>query len=126
MTGELRSGEGSAGILGQVRATQEPGLEADIQVQGQNLASLRIPELSLDTSPDLKLHIGKGVFDISGSIMIPHAAAVLRAMPKNAVPLSDDVIVHTSEREIGRQQEMIVTGDVEVLLAMMWASRVLV
>jgi translocation and assembly module TamB len=116
VTGELRSGQGSASILGEVRATEKPGLEADIHIKGQNLASLRIPELSLDTSPDLKLHIGKGVFDISGSIMIPHATAVIRTLPKNAVPVSTDVIVHTPAREIERQQEMIVTGDVEVLL----------
>ena len=116
VTGELHSGEGSASILGEVRASEKPGLEADIHIQGQNLASLRIPELSLDTSPDLKLHISKGVFDISGSILIPHATAVIRALPKNAVPRSSDVIVHTAEREIERQQEMIVTGDVEVLL----------
>ena len=116
VTGELRSGDGSASIIGEVRATKKPGLEADIHIQGQNLASLRIPELSLDTSPDLKLHIGKGVFDISGSILIPHATAVIRALPKNAVPRSDDVIVHTGEREIERQQVMIVTADVEVSL----------
>lgn len=116
VTGELRSGDGSASIIGEVRATEKPGLEADIHIKGQNLASLRIPELSLDTSPDLKLHIGKGVFDISGSILIPHATAVIRALPKNAVPRSDDVIVHTGEGEIEQQQEMIVTADVEVLL----------
>ncbi|MBT8133025.1 MAG: translocation/assembly module TamB domain-containing protein, partial [Gammaproteobacteria bacterium] len=116
VSGELRSGEGSASIFGQVYATEKPGLEANIHIQGQNLASLRVPELSLDTSPDLKLHIGKGVFDITGSIMIPRASAVIRALPKNAVPRSDDVIVHRAEREIEKKQEMIVTGNVEVIL----------
>ncbi len=116
VTGELSSGDGSASILGEVRAADKLGLVADIHIQGQNLASLRIPELSLDTSPDLKLHIGKDVFDISGSILIPHASAQIRALPKNAVPRSADVIVHTQEREIERQDEMIVTGNVEVLL----------
>ena len=116
LTGELSSGDGTATILGEVRATDKPGLVADIHIQGHNLASLRIPELSLDTSPDLKLHIGKDVFDISGSILIPHASAQILALPKNAVPRSTDVIVHTPEREIERQEEMIVTGNVEVLL----------
>jgi len=116
VTGELRSGDGSAKILGDVRATETPGLVADIRIQGQNLASLRTPDLSLDTSPDLKLHIGKDVFDISGSILIPRASVQIRALPKNAVPRSADVIVHTPERAVEQQEEMIVTGNVEVLL----------
>ena len=116
VTGELRSGDGSATILGDVHATEKPGLVADIRIQGQNLASLRTPDLSLDTSPDLKLHIGKDVFDISGSILIPHATVQIRKLPKNAVPRSADVIVHTPERAVEQQEEMIVTGNVEVLL----------
>ena len=116
VSGELRSGEGSASILGEIHATEKPGLVANLHIQGQNLASLRVPELSLDTSPDLKLHISQGVFDISGSIMIPHAIAEIRALPKNAVPRSADVIVHAAERDVERKQEMIVTGNVEVIL----------
>jgi len=89
---------------------------ADIHIQGQNLTSLRTSDLSIDTSPDLKLHIGKDVFDISGSIMIPHATVLIRDLPKNATPLSADVIVHTPERATEQRKETIVTGNVEILL----------
>jgi len=116
VTGEFRSGEGSAEILGEVRAVEGTDLVTDIRIQGQNLAMLRVPDLNVDTSPDLKLHIGEGVFDISGSIKIPHATANIRELPKNAVPRSTDVIVHAPEREDVQQKETIVTGDVEVLL----------
>jgi len=56
------------------------------------------------------------VFDISGTITIPTATAQIRQLPKNAVPRSADVIVHTPERLAEQQSETIVTGDVEVIL----------
>jgi translocation and assembly module TamB len=116
VNGELTSGEGSARIEGEVRATEQPGLVADIRIQGQDMTSLRTPDLSVDTSPNLALHIAKDVFDISGSIFIPRASARIRSLPKNAVPRSDDVIVHTEKRADEKKGEMIVTGNVEVVL----------
>jgi translocation and assembly module TamB len=116
LTGGLRSGDGSATILGEVHATENTDLVAEIRIQGENLAIVRVPDLSVDTSTDLRLHIGGGVFDISGSVMIPSASAQIRDLPKNAVARSTDVIVHTPERAVEQQQETIVTVDVEVLL----------
>jgi len=116
VTGDLRSGDGSAQIVGEVRATEKPGLVADIHVQGQNLASLRTPMMNVDTSPDLKLRIGKDVFDIKGSLTVPHATVKIRELPRNAVARSTDVIVHSPDNEIEQREDMIVTGNVEVLL----------
>ena len=115
LTGELRSGDGSAEISGEIRAAENTDLVAEVRIRGQNLATVRVPDLSVDTSPDLKLYIGEDVFDISGSVMIPHATAQIRALPRTAVPRSADVIVHAPEREV-EQQTTIVTGNVEVLL----------
>ena len=116
LNGNLRSGDGSASILGEVRMTEDMDLVADIHIQGQNLASVRAADLSVDASPDIKLHIGKDVFDISGTIMIPRASANIRKLPKNTVPLSDDVVVHEAERKGENQEQSIVTGNIEVLL----------
>ena len=73
VSGELRSGEGSARIFGDVRAAEDLDLAADIHIQGQDLATVQVPDLSVDTSPDLLLHIGEGVFNISGKVVIPSA-----------------------------------------------------
>jgi translocation and assembly module TamB len=116
VTGELRSGDGSATIAGELRATEDPGVEADIRIQGQNLATLRIPDLSVDTSPDLTLRIGDELFDISGTLMIPHAQAEIRDLPESAVPRSADVVVHTQDRSVDQPKGTIVTGNVEVVL----------
>jgi len=116
VTGELRSGDGSAEILGEVRAVEGTDLVTDIRIQGKNLAMVRIPDLSVDTSPDLKLHIGEGVFDISGTLQIPTASAEIRTLPRSAVPRSADVIVHTPEGVVEQQQGTIVTGNIEVVL----------
>ena len=116
VTGDLRSGDGSATILGELHAADELGLEADVRVQGQNLASLRLPDLSVDTSPDLKLRIADDLFDISGTLAIPSATAQIRDLPRGAVPSSPDVVVHAPERTVEEPIGTIVTGDVEVLL----------
>ena len=116
VTGELRSGDGRADILGEIRATEESDLEAEISIRGQDLATVRIPDLSVDTSPDLKLRIGEGIFDISGRVLIPRAMAQIRELPRNAVPRSTDVVVHAAEGAQEKQQGTIVTGDVQVIL----------
>jgi translocation and assembly module TamB len=116
VTGKLRSGDGSARITGEVRATEQPGLAADIRIKGENLASVRLPNLSVDSSPDLTLRISEDVFDISGTLFIPRASAQIRQLPKTAVARSADVIVHVPEGVIEQTKETIVTGDVEVVL----------
>ena len=116
VTGELRSGDGRADILGEIRAIENTDLEAEISIRGQDLATVRIPDLSVDTSPDLKLRIGEGIFDISGRVLIPRAMAQIRDLPRNAVPRSTDVVVHAAEGMQQKQQGTIVTGDVEVIL----------
>ncbi len=116
VTGTLRSGDGTGTILGEIRAAENTDIVADIRIQGQNLATVRVPDLSVDTSPDLKLFIGEGVFDITGTLVIPHASAQIRTLPQNAVRRSADVVVHVPEREVEQQQETLVTGDVEVVL----------
>ncbi|TDJ45713.1 MAG: hypothetical protein E2O50_01020, partial [Gammaproteobacteria bacterium] len=120
LTGQLRSGEGGAEIKGdihsEVNAEGIPGLVADIRIKGENLASVRIPDLAVDTSPDLRLKIASGVFDISGAINIPSARAQIHDLPRSAIARSDDVIVHIPEREVEEQGGTIVTGDVVVQL----------
>lgn len=116
VTGNLRSGKGRAEILGEVRAVEGTDLVADIRVQGDNLATVRLPNLSVDTSPDLMLHIGGDVFNISGTLVIPHAMAVIRDLPKSAVPRSADVTVHLPEGAVEQEQGTIVTGEVDVVL----------
>jgi translocation and assembly module TamB len=116
VSGKLSSGEGIANITGEVRATDEPGLAADIRIQGTDLASVRLPNLSVDASPDLMLRISEDVFDISGTLVIPRATAQIRQLPRTAVARSADVIVHAPEGAIEQAKETIITGDVEVVL----------
>ena len=116
VSGEFRSGEGSARIFGDVRAAEDMDLAADIHIQGQDLATVQVPDLSVDTSPDLLLHIGEGVFNISGKVVIPGAMAEIRELPRSAVPRSEDVTVHLREGAVEQEQGTILTGEVEVVL----------
>ena len=116
VTGDLRSGDGHADIQGEIRAIEDTELEAEISIRGQDLATVRIPDLSVDTSPDLKLRIGEGIFDISGVVLIPRAMAQIHDLPKNAVPSSSDVVMHAAEGAEETQQGTIITGNVKVIL----------
>jgi translocation and assembly module TamB len=116
LNGTLQSGKGNANIQGEVHVTEKAGLVADISIQGQNLTTVRATDLSVDASPDIKLHIARDVFDISGQIKIPRATANIRQLPKNTVSRSSDIIVHTPERKAESLKKSIVTGNVEVVL----------
>jgi translocation and assembly module TamB len=116
VTGGFRSGEGVASILGEVRGEDDVGLVADIKVKGADLAAVRLPNLNVDASPDLGLHITENVFDITGTLAIPRTKAQIRQLPKTAVPRSADVVVHVPEGDVAQKKETIVTGDVEVVL----------
>jgi translocation and assembly module TamB len=116
VTGALRSGAGSATISGEVVASDKPGLLATIRVRGERLETVRLPDLSVDTSPDLVLRIGEGAFSVGGKVLIPSALAEIRELPQSAVPRSPDVVVHGVELEVLPEDETVVTGDVEVVL----------
>lgn len=116
VSGQFRSGDGIAEVNGEVRAVEELRLLADIRIQGKDLAVVRVPDLSVDASPELRLLIGDGGFDITGTLAIPRASARIRALPKSAVARSTDVVVHRPDIAQEEQSETIVTGNVEVIL----------
>ena len=115
INGKLRSGEGTARIGGDIRIDDAEGVVADLTLEGENLQTVRMPELSLDSSPDLNIHIARDQFDIQGSVFIPRATAELRDLPQTAVERSPDVIVHAPDR-VNEERSTIVTGEVDVQL----------
>ena len=120
VSGQLRSGNGSAEIRGDIHSETDGSgrsrLVADISLTGEGLATVRNPELTVVTSPDLRLRIARNLFDISGTIFIPYARAEVRDLPANAVARSDDVIVHSPDRDVQVDDGTIVTANVEVVL----------
>ena len=120
VTGEMRSGEGRAEIYGDIHSELNsqgnPRLIADIGIKGENLEIVRSTDLRVETSPDLMLHAGDGIFDVTGTIVIPRARAQIRELPENAVARSKDVIVHVPEQDVEADSGTIITGDITVLL----------
>ena len=119
ITGQLRSGDGKATLVGAIRSeTDDVGkarLVADVKISGDSLASVRMPDLSLDASPDLQLRISQDLFDITGVVLIPSARARIRELPRGAVARSSDVVVHAPERLAEEDTGTIVTGDLEIV-----------
>lgn len=119
LSGGFQSGKGKADISGKAY-TKDDDFLAELQIQGENLASLRIPNLSLDSSPDLRLRINRDLFDIRGTIVIPRTDATIHELPEGTVSRSADVVVHDPKRTIDiekeKQNSTIVTGEVTVIL----------
>ncbi len=119
LSGRLRSGDGIAeitGVIGSDDAETAFGLVADVRVQGENMAIVRIPDLSVNASPDLRLQLAKDRFDITGALLLPYARAQLRELPESVVPRSTDVVIHGATAPIDTGPETPVTASVSVTL----------
>jgi translocation and assembly module TamB len=118
LVGEFRSGKGTGAIGGAMMLSPAGRLLADVTVNGTDLQTIRLPQLSLESSPDLAIRIDEEGIDVSGNIVIPTAVARIRSLPGTVVQKSPDVIVHSAERVEAKvaKAETIVTGDVNVVL----------
>ena len=93
-------------------------LLGDITVKGTNLQTIRLPQLSIESSPALAIRIDEEGIDVSGSVVIPTAVARIRSLPGTVVQKSADVIVHSTEQAAAKvaPAETIITGDVNLVL----------
>jgi len=116
VNGSLRSGNGRAEVTGEIGTSDAGALQGVLQVQGKNMATLRVPDLTADTSPDLTIRIGPELFDVSGVLVIPQASAKINQVGDTAIPRSTDVVVHRENVEEELQNSTIVTGDLRIEL----------
>ena len=117
LAGKFRSGEGIASIGGDLGVSPAGGLLANVSVRGTDLQTVRLPELNLDSSPDLAIRVDESGINISGSLQIPKAVARIRTLPGSVTQKSADVVVHTADSaERTNADETLVTGDVTVVL----------
>ncbi len=95
--GSMQVGGGEIKLGGNLDWQQLPptGL---LTVKGENLEAQYPGLLEIRVSPDLKMVLGEQV-NLTGEINIPWARIVVKALPKNAVKISDDVVIVTPEKE---------------------------
>ncbi|MCP5417548.1 MAG: translocation/assembly module TamB domain-containing protein [Chromatiaceae bacterium] len=114
--GALRSGEGQLAVTGAVDLAAAAGPAVDLRLKGNNFQAVRLPEAVVTISPDLSVQ-GSGKLHLSGDLLIPKAAIVLRELPSGAVAVSEDEIVVTRQVEKKHEsQQQKLTAQVRVVL----------
>ena len=82
---------GKATLDGRVDLAEFPKWQARLHVGGENLTVMRLPNASVQATPDLTLHLSPGVQRISGRVDVPQALFDVGGFGAGAVRRSSDV-----------------------------------
>jgi translocation and assembly module TamB len=114
VSGHAMSGEGRLRIDGRTYIDSVDGLATELEISGENVEIVRLPDLSVQASPDVRLFVNDGVIEATGTLLIPRADVRAQTLPETAERPSRDTIV------VGREEEGTTTRravlDVEVRL----------
>jgi len=93
INGKVRSDPGELTVDGTVIPDASQGWPTRLRIQGERFEAVNLPEVHLLASPDLTLQINGRRIDLNGAVLIPEAEIKPRALPKEAVQVSDDTVV---------------------------------
>lgn len=108
---------GALGIEGELQPLAAGGPRGWLQLRGDRLDAIRLPDRQVQVSPDLRVDYAAGSLGASGRIRVPRAEIIVRELPESAVSPSRDAVVH--ERPPRPGESAITTaigGEVEVEL----------
>jgi translocation and assembly module TamB len=101
--GSFRSGEG----LGTVRAVVNFGdplnPELLVELEGENLTLIDVPDLRVTANPDLRVTWREGAVGIDGRVLIPSARLSPRFLPTATAAESEDVVIVAGDRHLLQQ-----------------------
>lgn len=119
ISGNMKSGRGTATLSGQAEWAQQPHLS--LALQGQRFELRQEPQILVEINPDLQLELVPGRVDITGNIRVPMARLDFKRLADKATPLSPDVTIITTEKG-GRAQvakamnDWTINADISLLL----------
>jgi translocation and assembly module TamB len=99
MNGLWQTPQGPLTLSGQANWLVAEQWFAQLNLKGDDLA-LNLPDTQLTFSPDLQFIAGPERGGLSGSVTVPAGQIKLNALPENAIRVSDDEIVLTSDTEV--------------------------
>ena len=93
LEGSALLGTGRATLDGRIDLAEFPKWQARVHVGGENLTVMRLPNASVQATPDLTLNLSPGVHRISGRVDVPQALFDVGGFGAGAVRRSSDVRV---------------------------------
>ncbi len=121
LNGTFRAGEGQ----GRIKATLGFGdwlrPEVTLELSGQNLTLVDVPDLGLAANPDLRLHWSRGVLELGGRLEVPYAKISPRLLPTAVVAESPDLVIVAgtppeTEEPLIDESRLKIRGQVDVVL----------
>ena len=112
-TVSARSGNGDIRLQGSSRLDSARGWPSTIEISGENFKAVRIPEATVDLSPQLNLELADRKIHIKGEIHVPYAKLQPRDVTTAARASDDVVIIGEEQNPAGRWQ---ITTDVRLIL----------
>ena len=112
LAGSLLLGEGRVAIDGRFDLAAEGGPSGKVNIVGENLTVMQVPEAHVRASPDVRLELGKGALKVRGSVVVPFARIDLERLESVTTPSSDVVIVDAAQTGGG----LAIDTDVSVTL----------
>ncbi len=89
---QLQSGKGELHGDGELQLSGWKPQRWQLNLKGENVQLLHLPEVTLEATPDLQLSGTAGIFKLRGDLLIP--TLLVNEVPKNAmIEPSDDVII---------------------------------
>ena len=92
--GSARSGEGALRFRGEAELAGDADAVSWIDIDGENVQILRLPDQQIVASPDVRMRLESGLLSVAGEIDVPAAHLTLDSLPAAAERASPDTVVH--------------------------------
>jgi translocation and assembly module TamB len=105
LTGTFRAGEGQGAARMVVNFDDILAPELLLELSGQNLALMNVPDLNVTADPDLRLILREGELGVSGRIVVPRARLSPRYLPTTTAAESADAVIVAGEDPLAEPAE---------------------
>ncbi len=112
LDGSVRLGEGVAQLAGRFDPDAAGGVAGELQIRGENLDLIAVPEAQVRASPDLRIELTGTAVNVRGTLAVPRARIDLERLQSVDAPSPDVVVLDQPEPTPG----LAVDADVKLRL----------
>ncbi|MGE0383307.1 MAG: translocation/assembly module TamB domain-containing protein [Gammaproteobacteria bacterium] len=114
--GALRSGPGTLRLDGVLTPAAARAWSGRVQVHGENVQAVNLPELQATVSPDITLDIAGRAATVTGTVDVPKARIAPRRLATRIAPSEDAIILVDGAPAAAPREPMLLNSDVRIRL----------
>ena len=103
-------------LKGQIDQYSNENMQFKLDIKGEDLPLLQLPEMQAWLSPDLRLSGNIHSANLQGNIQVPKAIMIFHTLPESAVQLSNDEVIVNDQKEAVKQSGYPMDMDVIIKL----------